>query len=189
MTRNARRGRRRSGAGEFDEDGRRVRGRRRRRWRRCKASGGLWIGGEAEGGPAELPGASVSRGVAGSHGGSRRWRRLRSVAGGETEERGGGRSRERGRSERGSGRCRGTRGGVQKRRKQEVASRAATTRPASLWRPSGARWETVAALVGWASSWAMVGRQLSPGEGPSGLLSLSYLIVSAFFLFYFSVLN
>ena len=41
--------------------------------------------------------------MAGSHGGSRRWRRLRSVAGGETEERGGGRSRERGRSERGSG--------------------------------------------------------------------------------------
>ena len=32
-------------------------------------------------------------------------------------------SRERGRSERGSGRCRGTRGGVQKRRKQEVARR------------------------------------------------------------------
>ena len=41
--------------------------------------------------------------MAGSHGGSRRWRRLRSVAGGETEERGGGRSRGRGRSERGSG--------------------------------------------------------------------------------------
>ena len=81
-------------------------------------------------------------------------------------------TRERGRSERGSGRCRGTRGGVQKRRKQEVASRAATTRPASLWRPSGARWETVAALVGWASSWAVVGRQVCPGEGPSGLLSL-----------------
>ena len=97
-------------------------------------------------------------------------------------------TRERGRSERGSGRCRGTRGGVQKRRKQEVASRAATTRPASLWRPSGARWETVAALVGWASSWAVVGRQVCPGEGPSGLLSLSYLIVSVF-LFYFSVLN
>ena len=85
----------------------------------------------------------------------------------------GGGTEERGRSERASGRWRGTRGGVQKRRKQEVASRAATTRPASLWRPSGARWETVAALVGWASSWAVVGRQVSPGEGPSGLLSLT----------------
>ena len=49
--------------------------------------------------------------MAGSHGGSRRWRRLRSVAGGETEERGGGRSRERGRSERGSG-LRGVAGGT-----------------------------------------------------------------------------
>ena len=38
----------------------------------------------------------------------------------------------------------------------------------------------MAALVGWASSWAVVGRQVSPGEGPSGLLSLSYLIVSVF---------
>ena len=118
--------------------------------------------------------------MAGGHGYGDDDGELRSVAGGETEERGGGRSRERGRSERGSGRWRGTRGGVQKRRKQEVASRAATTRPASLWRPSGARWETVAALVGWASSWAVVGRQVSPGEGPSGLLSLSYLIVSVF---------
>ena len=94
----------------------------------------------------------------------------------------------RGRSERGSGRCRGTRGGVQKRRKQEVASRAATTRPASLWRPSGARWETVAALVGWASSWAVVGRQVSPGEGPVAF-SLSLLLNCFYFLFYFSVLN
>ena len=94
-------------------------------------------------------------------------------------------TRERGRSERGSGRCRGTRGGVQKRRKQEVASRAATTRPASLWRPSGARWETVAALVGWASSWAVVGRQVCPGEGPSGLLSLSF---SNSFCFLFSAI-
>ena len=61
--------------------------------------------------------------------------------------------------------------------------RAANTRPASLWRPSGARWEMVAALVGWASSWAVVGRQVCPGEGPSGLLSLSYLIVSVFLFF------
>ena len=74
-------------------------------------SGASWLVEEVEGGPAELPGASVSRGVAGSHGGSRRWRRLRSVAGGETEERGGGRSRERGRSERGSG-LRGVAGGT-----------------------------------------------------------------------------
>ena len=102
---------------------------------------------------------------------------LRSVVLGREGRRG----RDTGEGERGSGRCRGTSGGVQKRRKQEVASRAATTCPASLWRPSGARWETVAALVGWASSWAVVGRQVSPGEGPSGLLSLCYLIVSVFY--------
>ena len=59
------------------------------------------------------------------------------------------------------------------RRWPRAWTRAATTHPASLWRPSGARWETVAALVGWASSWAVVGRQVCPGEGPSGLLSLS----------------
>ena len=57
-----------TGADEFDEDGRRVRGRRRRRWRRCRASGGLWIGGEEEGVEAELLGASARLGVAGGHG-------------------------------------------------------------------------------------------------------------------------
>ena len=93
-----------TGADEFDEDGRRVRGRRRRRWRRCRASGGLWIGGEEEGVEAELLGASARLGVAGGHGYGDDDGELRSVAGGETEERGGGRSRERGRSERGSGR-------------------------------------------------------------------------------------
>ena len=50
------------------------------------ASGGPWIGGEEEGVGAELSRASVRRGGAGSHGGSRRWRGLRS---GE-ENRGGG---------------------------------------------------------------------------------------------------
>ena len=49
-------------------------------------SGASWLVEEVEGGPAELWEASGSRGVAGSHGGSRRWRRLRS---GE-ENRGGG---------------------------------------------------------------------------------------------------
>ena len=57
-----------TGADEFDEDGRRVRGRRRRRWRRCGTSGASWLVEEVEGGPAELPGASVRLGVAGGHG-------------------------------------------------------------------------------------------------------------------------
>ena len=141
--------------------------------RRCGASQLTWFGGVDGDGVAELSSTLEGRGRPGGRGNSERRRRHTRPWGGGTEERGEGRSRERGRSERGSGRWRGTRGGVRKRRKQEVASRAATTRPASLWRPSGARWETVAALVGWASSWAVVGRQVCPGEGPSGLLSLS----------------
>ena len=58
----------RSEAGEFDEDGRRVRGRRRWQWRRCRASGGLGIGGEEEGVEAELWEASGRLGVTGGHG-------------------------------------------------------------------------------------------------------------------------
>ena len=49
--------------------------------------------------------------MAGGHGYGDDDGELRSVAGGETEERGGGRSRERGRSERGSG-LRGVAGGT-----------------------------------------------------------------------------
>ena len=63
----------------------------------------MWNGGEEEGVEAELLGASARLGVAGGHGYGDDDGELRSVAGGETEERGGGRSRERGRSERGSG--------------------------------------------------------------------------------------
>ena len=71
----------------------------------------LWIGGKEEGVEAELLGASARLGVAGGHGYGDDDGELRSVAGGETEERGGGRSRERGRSERGSG-LRGVAGGT-----------------------------------------------------------------------------
>ena len=145
-----------TGADEFDEDGRRVRGRRRRRWRRCGTSGASWLVEEVEGGPAELPGASVSRGVAGSHGGSRRWRRLRSVAGGETEERGGGRSRERGRSERGSG-LRGVAGGTREGGGSQ-AGRRWPPRPRACEHaaaPTGKRKTTGGgvAVAGWAD-WA-----------------------------------
>ena len=147
-------------SGEFDEDGRRVRGRRRRRWRRCRASGGLWIGGEEEGVEAELPGASVRRVEHGGCGNRRRWRRLRSVAGGETEERGGGRSR-------GEGEGRGGRGCVASREgpgKEEAARQGgggllgracASTQLLPLAR---GRRQGGVAVVGWAalgrSCWA-----------------------------------
>ena len=91
--------------------------------------------------------------MAGSHGGSHRWRRLRSVAGGETEERGEGRSRERGRSERGS-RAAWRRGRDQGRRRQpgkeEVASSAARVRARSCshWQEEDDRGGV--AVAGWA---------------------------------------
>ena len=67
--------------------------------------------GRKEGVEAEPLSASARLGVAGGHGYGDDDGELRSVAGGETEERGGGRSRERGRSERGSG-LRGVAGGT-----------------------------------------------------------------------------
>ena len=48
--------------------GRRIRRLKTARWRRCRASGGPWIGGEEEGVEAELLGASARLGVAGGHG-------------------------------------------------------------------------------------------------------------------------
>ena len=65
-----------TGVDEFDEDGRRFRGRRRRRWQRCGTSGASWLVEEVEGGPAELPGASVRLGVDTGRGGARRCSRV-----------------------------------------------------------------------------------------------------------------
>ena len=52
-------------------------GRRReqRWWRRCRAFGGAWVGGEGEGVEAEPLSASARLGVAGGHEGARRRRR------------------------------------------------------------------------------------------------------------------
>ena len=148
--------RRRTGADEFDEDGRRVRGRRRRRWRQCRASGGLWIGGEEEGVEAELLGASARLGVAGGHGYGDDDGELRSVAGGETEERGGGRSRERGRSERGSGTSRWRREevGEAATAKQEVAGVGARASSTQLLRGEGEEddWQLGCTVTGHAGA-------------------------------------
>ena len=117
----------------------------------------LWNGGEEEGVEAELLGASARLGVAGGHGYGDDDGELRSVAGGETEERGGGRSRERGRSERGSGAA-WRRGRDQGRRRQpgreEVASSAARVRARSCshWQEEDDRGGGVA-VAGWAG-WA-----------------------------------
>ena len=103
-----------TGADEFDEDGRRVRGRRRRRWRRCGTSGASWLVEEVEGGPAELPGASVRLGVAGGHGYGDDGGELRSVVcarGKQRREWGPGGERGGAGGEGGSVASRGSRGG------------------------------------------------------------------------------
>ena len=174
----------RSEAGEFDEDGRRVRGRRRRRWRRCRASGGLWIGGEEEGVEAELLGASARLGVAGGHGYGDDDGELRSVAGGETEERGGGRSRERGRSERGSGTSpwRREEVGEAATAKQEVAGVGARASSTQLLRGEGEEddWQLGCTVTGRAEAGPATG--MWPRYG-SFSLSLSFSNHLSFLLF------
>ena len=101
--------------------------------------------------------------MAGSHGGSRRWRRLCSVAGGETEERGEGRSRERGRSERGSG-LRGVAGGTREGGGSQ-AGRRWPPRPRACEHaaaPTGKRKTTGGEVeMGWAVLLGQVGYQVS----------------------------
>ena len=122
--------------------------------------------------------------MAGSHGGSRRWRRLRSVAGGETEERGGGRSRERGRSERGSGTSpwRREEVGEAATAKQEVAGVGARASSTQLLRGEGEEddWQLGCTVTGRAEAGPATGKW--PRYG-SFSLSL-FLIIS---VFYYSV--
>ena len=115
--RNARRGRGRSGADEFDGDGRRVRGRRQRRWRRSKALRlvsfglGMWCS------IAELLGTATGRGVAGGHGYGERRSQVRSVTRGR-ESRGGGGGPE------SEGEVRGGRGGAWRHRSAQAEEEA-----------------------------------------------------------------
>ena len=116
--------------------------------------------------------------MAGGHGYGDDDGELRSVAGGETEERGGGRSRERGRSERGSGLrgvAGGTRegGGSQARRRWPPRPRACEHAAA----PTGKR-KTIGGKVemGWAVLGQVSGRQVS------GWASLFYFSVLFIFL-------
>lgn len=108
-----------------------------------------WGGRGGRGGAPELSGGAKG-------GWWPRWLRARSAAvlghGGEAEERGGGRSRERGRSERGSRGVRGTLGCLQRRAgKQEVAGALGRAPPSSF----GARGRKTTggevAVVGWAA--------------------------------------
>ena len=97
--------------------------------------------------------------MAGGHGYGDDDGELRSVTGGETEERGGGRSRERGRSERGSGTSpwRREEVGEATTAKQEVAGvwpRAPATRSSSSWREEGDDWHEP---VDWAEPGGLVG--------------------------------
>ena len=138
----------------------------------------------------ELPGASVSRGVAGSHGGSRRWRRLRS---GE-ENRGGGecsgermRTREsEGERQGGAWRLRGVEeeagGGQGKQEVAGAASAPATHLFVLLAEEEDDKGEEVGwAALGrscWATRWAS---QVSPGGSALFAFVFIYLFCSVLF--------
>ena len=132
----------------------------------------------------ELPGASVRLGVAGGHGYGDDDGELRSVAGGETEERGGGRSRERGRSERGSGTSpwRREEVGEAATAKQEVAGVGARASSTQLLRGEGEEddWQLGCTVTGRAEAGPATGKWPRYGS-----FSLSpFLIIS---VFYYSV--
>jgi len=118
--------------------------------------------------------------VAGGHGYGDDDGELRSVAGGETEERGGGRSRERGRSERGSGTSpwRREEVGEAATAKQEVAGVGARASSTQLLRGEGEEddWQLGCTVTGRAEA----GPAGLPGEQQVGLLLFFYLL---FFIF------
>ena len=118
--------------------------------------------------------------MAGGHGYGDDDGELRSVAGGETEERGGGRSRERGRSERGSGTSpwRREEVGEAATAKQEVAGVGARASSTQLLRGEGEEddWQLGCTVTGRAEA----GPAGLPGEQQVGLL-LFFL----FTVFYF----
>ena len=127
---------------------------------------------------AEFLGASVRRGVAGGHGGSRRWRRLRSGeedrGGGEDE--GEGEREGHGESRRGSRGVRGTLRCLQRRAgKQEVAGALgrAPRLASAYWQRRTTSGEVGG--LGW-SSWAAAGL---PGK-----YSLSVLLFCFLFFFF-----
>ena len=79
----SKRARGRAGDGEFVGDGGRSPKRGTTMWRRCRASGDSWSGGEEEGVVAELLSRSGERGVVGDGGYGERRRRWCSVGRGE----------------------------------------------------------------------------------------------------------
>ena len=122
--------------------------------------------------------------MAGGHGYGDDDGELRSVAGGETEERGGGRSRERGRSERGSGTSpwRREEVGEAATAKQEVAGVGARASSTQLLRGEGEEddWQLGCTVTGRAETGPATGKWPRYGS-----FSLSpFLIIS---VFYYSV--
>ena len=133
---------------------------RRRRWRRCSASGTSWLGGEDEGVEAELLRVSERRGGGCGCGYGERRRPARS----DTRERERGRGEEEsGESERVEGGCVASPRGVQASRwsgKQEVAGACAGVR-----RPRAcAYWREEEGERGGSGDW--LGRAAGPGGLP-----------------------
>ena len=150
----SKRARGRAGDGEFVGDGGRSPKRGTATWRRCRASGDSWSGGEEEGVEAELLSYSGERGVAGVSGYGEGVAAMASAMAGacegeELERRGGVwgvRGREGGRFTALAGRGR-RRGGEQVRGTHAVL--AAEHLPACL-----AGKQLAGAVLGWAGRWA-----------------------------------
>ena len=145
----SKRARGRAGDGEFVGDGDRSPKRGTATWRRCRASGDSWSGGEEEGVVAELLSYSGERGVAGDSGYGERRRRWSSAV----------RGRERGRSRGRVRESRGDRDGLRTSstwpggRRQAGGGRAAVrARARSSFGARGGR-RRRAAVVGWAGCW------------------------------------
>ena len=172
----SKRARRRAGDDEFDGDDGRSPKRGTATWRRCRASGDSWSGGEEEGVVAELLSYSGERGVAGDGGYGDRRRRWCSAE----------RERERGRGRREPGRVRESRG-------DRDGLRASSTRPGGRRQAGGGRAAVRArarssfgarggrrrgaTVLGWVGCW--LGRPASwaaQGSLPLSLCFCFYLI-------------
>ena len=153
---------------------------RRRRWRRCSASGTSWLGGEDEGVEAELLRVSKRRGGGCGCGYGERRRPARSAV----------RERERGRGRKEPGRVRESRGdrdGLRESstrpgaRRQAGGGRAAVrVRARSSFGARGGR-RRRAAVVGWAGCW--LGRPAgwaAQWRSPGKLLLLYIFLFSNF---------
>ena len=178
----SKRARRRAGDGEFDGDDGRSPKRGTATWRRCRASGDSWSGGEEEGVEAELLSWSGERGVVGDGGYGERRRRWCS-AGRERERGRGGESRGRVRESRGEAWRRpgaSRRGGEGRQAGREVAWRGGARArrphsPPSVGTKTTEEGGGLGRLLAGPASWLGC-----TGRSPGKLLPFNYFLFSNF---------